>query len=129
MRDFNKHQNPDVSLALTEDESVIKGFLELPFFIRTSLNERVLIVSGGCELIPISKLPRLFPIEYQSIKNQIYQKRFPLDIIPFAGKNCVRTSDCIRLICLKGFGALSSRSNKGPGRKTNRERAASQKGI
>lgn len=67
-------------------------------YTRTSLDERINAVTGGAELIPITLLPRLLPIAYQSIKNQICNGTFQLEIVFFNGKNCVRTADVARLI-------------------------------
>jgi hypothetical protein len=77
-------------------------------------------LSGGCELIPITLLPRILPLSYQTIKNQICAKRFPLDIVFFNSKNHVRTEDLVRLIYKEGLGSVSKKT----GRKSNKERAA-----
>lgn len=92
----------------------------LPYFLRTTLEERIEAVSGGCELIAITLLPRLLPLSYQTIKNQICANRFPLEIVHFNSKNYVRTEDAVRLIYKKGLASL----HKKRGRKSNRERAA-----
>ena len=88
-------------------------------FLRTSIYDRIEILSGGCELIPITILPRLLPISYQTIKNQICAERFPLEIIFFNAKNHVRVEDLVRFIYKKGLSSFSKKT----GRKTNEERA------
>ena len=89
-------------------------------YLRTSLDERINAVAGGNELISITKLPRLLPISYQTIKNKIYRGTFPLQIIRLGSKNYVRTADLVRLIENVESKGISIR--KKVGRKTNRER-------
>jgi hypothetical protein len=91
-------------------------------YLRTSLDERINAITGGSELISITKLPRLLPISYQTIKNKIYLGTFPLQIVRFGSKNYVRTVDVVRLIENSERNGISIR--KKVGRKTNRKRAS-----
>jgi hypothetical protein len=89
-------------------------------YLRTSLDERINLISGGAELISITKLPLLLPISYQTIKNKIYLGTFPLKIVRFGSKNYVRTADVVSLIENSEVEGLSIR--KKVGRKTNHQR-------
>ncbi|MFC5399850.1 hypothetical protein [Undibacterium jejuense] len=88
------------------------------YFTRTSLDERIYALTGGSELLPITLLPRILGIAYQSAKNQISKGTFPIEIVKFGSKNYVRTEDLVRFI-KNGETVL-----KKVGRKTNKERAA-----
>ena len=86
-------KSDEILTALMPNQEIAKSL-----YIRTTLDERIYALTGGAELIPITMLPRLLPIAYQSIKNQIAGGTFPLETILFNRKNCVRTADVARLI-------------------------------
>lgn len=90
-------------------------------YMRTTLDERVYAISGGCELIAITLLPRILPLSYQTIKNKIWLNTFPLEIIRFNSKNYVRTKDVISLI--EGGQNQLNLNKKKSGRKSNKEKA------
>jgi len=91
-------------------------------FARTTLDERIYAVTGGTELIAITLLPRLLPISYQTIKNQIGHGKFPLEIVHFNSKNYVRTADVAHLI--QNSIEMGVPIRKKVGRKSNKERAS-----
>lgn len=90
-------------------------------FLRTSIDERIFALTGGTELIPITLLPRLLPLSYQTIKNQISLGRFPLPVVRFNRKNYVRPGDVVRLVEGSEESGISIRQKCG--RKSNSERA------
>lgn len=91
-------------------------------YTRTTLDERIFAVTGGTELLAITLLPRLLPLSYQTIKNQISLNRFALDVIRFNNRNYVRTEDVARLI--ENSIETKTSIQKTRGRKSNRERLA-----
>ena len=88
-------------------------------YLRTTLDERIFALTGGAELIRITLLPRLLPIQYQTIKNKIWKGDFPLEIIKFNSINYVRVSDVVKVIQSGKLTELQIR--KKGGRKSNRE--------
>ena len=94
---------------------------QVPYHLRTTIDERVAAVAGGCELLAVTLLPRILPLSYQTIKNQIHAKRFALEVIHFNSKNYVRTEDVVRLIWNSAVTGASLRRKSG--RKSNRVRA------
>jgi hypothetical protein len=93
-------------------------------YLRTSLDERIIAITGGSELVSITNLPRLLPIAYQTLKNKIHRGTFPLEIVRFGSKNYVRTADLVALIENSEINGVSLR--KKVGRKTNHERLREQ---
>ena len=92
------------------------------FFTRTTLDERIFLLTGGSELIPITILPNFIHIQYQSIKNLIGKGKFPLPIVRFAGRNFVRTESLVRFLeqCEQGE---SPPIRRRVGRPSNKQRA------
>lgn len=97
--------------------------IQSSIYLRTTLDERIFAVTGGTELISVTLLPKLLPISYQTIKNKIYLRTFPLEIIRFNSKNYVRAADVAKLI--ENARSDGQSLQKKVGRKSNRERMES----
>ena len=119
-----KDKGQDVCPSSSEGDAVAlpsSHTKEKSIYLRTSLDERIFAVTGGTELIPITVLPRILPMSYQTIKNQISLGRFPLPIIKLNRKNYVRAEDLAGLI--EGSRETGISIRKKCGRKTNEERS------
>lgn len=92
----------------------------LSIYARTSIEERVMMIAGGRELIAITVLPKILPIAYPTIKNRISAGTFPMEIIRFNKKNFVRTADVVSIITNQD--QITRGIHKKVGRKSNQER-------
>jgi len=100
---------------------VTKPLSQKTIYARTTLGERIHSLTNGAELIPITVLPRLLPLSYQTIKNQISLGTFLLSVIRIGRRNFVRTEDVARLI--EGSIETKTSIQKKCGRKSNREKS------